>query len=109
MFAFSFLFLCSDLDFVFISFFVQLQVWAVLKPGFLALLDDPFDTELLDIIIFNALPPSNGNGGSENYLASQIKERNPIRYTFRVSCILLNFYLGWLRFENLAALKGCLI
>ncbi|KAM5561105.1 phospholipase D zeta 1-like [Rosa sericea] len=61
------------------------KVWAVLKPGFLALLDDPFDTELLDIIVFNALPPSKGNGGSENYLASQIKERNPLRYTFRVA------------------------
>ncbi|KAL6146533.1 hypothetical protein ACLB2K_057211 [Fragaria x ananassa] len=61
------------------------KVWAVLKPGFLALLDDPFDTELLDIIIFNAPPHSNGNGQCENYLASQIKERNPLRYTFRVA------------------------
>lgn len=106
MFAFCFLFVCSYLDFVFTSYFVQLQVWAVLKPGFLALLDDPFDTELLDIIIFNAPPPSNGNGQCENYLASQIKERNPLRYTFWVSCVLLYCYLGYMQFENLAALKA---
>ena len=91
MFTFSMLLICTDMDFVFISSCVKLQVWAVLKPGFLALLDDPFDTELLDIIIFNAFPPSNGNGGSENHLASQIKERNLLRYAFTVSCVLLYF------------------
>lgn len=106
MFACNFLFVSSDLYFVFIAFFAQLQVWAVLKPGFLALLDDPFDTELLDIIVFNALPPSKGNGGSEMYLANQIKERSPLRYTFRVSCCLLYFYIGYIWIGNLAALKG---
>ncbi|XP_050380280.1 phospholipase D zeta 1-like isoform X2 [Argentina anserina] len=62
-----------------------LKVWAVLKPGFLALLDDPFDTELLDIIIFNAVPSLNGSGGSGKHLASHVKERNPLRYTFTVA------------------------
>ncbi|XP_068342401.1 phospholipase D zeta 1-like isoform X1 [Pyrus communis] len=62
------------------------KVWAVLKPGFLALLEDPFDTKLLDIIVFNVLPASNGDGRSQIYLANQIKERNPLRYTFRVAC-----------------------
>ncbi|KAK9135062.1 hypothetical protein Syun_014392 [Stephania yunnanensis] len=32
------------------------EVWAVLKPGFLALLEDPFDTKLLDIIVFDVFP-----------------------------------------------------
>ncbi|KAJ7973311.1 Phospholipase [Quillaja saponaria] len=62
------------------------KVWAVLKPGFLAILDDPFDTSLLDIIVFHVLPTSNGNGGSESYLSYQIKGRNPLRYAFMVSC-----------------------
>ncbi|GAV58550.1 PLDc domain-containing protein/PLDc_2 domain-containing protein, partial [Cephalotus follicularis] len=62
------------------------KVWAVLKPGFLAFLDDPFDTKLLDIIVFDLLPTSNGIGGSKVYLAEQIKEHNPLRYAFEVSC-----------------------
>lgn len=33
------------------------KVWAVLKPGFLAFLGDPFDTKPLDIIVFDVLPP----------------------------------------------------
>ncbi|KAK9087092.1 hypothetical protein Syun_029486 [Stephania yunnanensis] len=32
-----------------------IMVWAVLKPGFLAFLEDPFDTKLLDIIVFDRL------------------------------------------------------
>ncbi|MBA0770961.1 hypothetical protein Gotri_019499 [Gossypium trilobum] len=35
------------------------KVWGVMKPGFLALLEDPFDTKLLDIIVFDVLPTSN--------------------------------------------------
>lgn len=80
---------------IIVFFFVQLQVWAVLKPGFLALLEDPFDTELLDIIVFNVLPTSNENACSQIYLANQIKERNPLRYTLRVSCSF-NLLLYWL-------------
>ncbi|OMP03351.1 Phospholipase D/Transphosphatidylase [Corchorus capsularis] len=34
------------------------KVWAVLKPGFLALLEHPFETKLLDIIVFDVLPTS---------------------------------------------------
>lgn len=64
-----------------------MQVWAVLKPGFLALLEDPFDTKLLDIIIFDVLPPSDGNGEGRVSLAQEIKERNPLRYAFKVSCL----------------------
>ncbi|XP_068658826.1 phospholipase D zeta 1-like [Aristolochia californica] len=62
------------------------KVWAVLKPGFLALLEDPFDTKLLDIIVFDVLPASDGNGDGRVSLAKEIKERNPLRYGFAVSC-----------------------
>ncbi|CAK9166850.1 unnamed protein product [Ilex paraguariensis] len=67
------------------SLFLSL-VWAVLKPGFLALLEDPFDVKLLDIIVFDLLPASNGDGKSLVSLADEIKERNPLRYAFKVSC-----------------------
>lgn len=62
------------------------KVWGVLKPGFLALLEDPFDTKLLDIIVFDVLPPSDGNGEGRVSLAEEIKDRNPLRYAFKVSC-----------------------
>ncbi|XVE89606.1 hypothetical protein DITRI_Ditri20bG0009200 [Diplodiscus trichospermus] len=62
------------------------KVWAVLKPGFLALLEDPFDTKLLDIIVFDVLPFSNEDVKSQVYLADQIKEHNPLYYAFKVSC-----------------------
>ncbi|KAL8100395.1 phospholipase D zeta 1 isoform X2 [Apium graveolens] len=62
------------------------KVWAVLKPGFLALLKDPFDTKPLDIIVFDVLPPSDGIGGARVPLAVEIKERNPLRHSFKVSC-----------------------
>ncbi|KAK9136795.1 hypothetical protein Sjap_007389 [Stephania japonica] len=62
------------------------KVWAVLKPGFLALLEDPFDTKLLDIIVFDVLPASDGNGDGRVSLAKEIKERNPLRYAFKVTC-----------------------
>lgn len=61
------------------------KVWAVLKPGFLALMDGPFDTKPLDIIVFDVLPASNGNKGSQVYLANHIKERNLLRYAFKVT------------------------
>ncbi|KAI3494535.1 hypothetical protein L1887_40667 [Cichorium endivia] len=62
------------------------KVWAVLKPGFLALLKDPFDSEPLDIIVFDVLPPSDGNGESRVSLAKEINEHNPLRHSFMVSC-----------------------
>lgn len=62
------------------------KVWAVLKPGFLALLKDPFDTKLLDIIVFDVLPASDGNGEGRVLLAKATKERNPLRFGFQVSC-----------------------
>ncbi|MED6112614.1 Phospholipase D zeta 1 [Stylosanthes scabra] len=62
------------------------KVWAVLKPGFLALLADPFDIQPLDIIVFDVLPPSDGNGDGRLSLASEIKERNPLRHSFKVTC-----------------------
>lgn len=61
------------------------KVWAVLKPGFLALLEDPFTAKLLDIIVFDVLPNSNGNGDGQISLAKETKERNPLRYGFSVS------------------------
>ncbi|XP_072974720.1 phospholipase D zeta 1 isoform X1 [Typha angustifolia] len=62
------------------------KVWAVLKPGFLAFLEDPFDSKLLDIIIFDVLPPSYGNEEGHFLLAKETKERNPLRFGFQVSC-----------------------
>ncbi|KAG6504979.1 hypothetical protein ZIOFF_037327 [Zingiber officinale] len=62
------------------------KVWAVLKPGFLALLEDPYDTNLLDIIIFDVLPSSDGNGEGRVLLAKETKERNPLRFGFQISC-----------------------
>lgn len=62
------------------------KVWAVLKPGFLALLEDPFDPKLLDIIVFDVLPPSDGNGEGRVLLAKETKERNPLWFGFSVSC-----------------------
>ncbi|KAJ7955153.1 Phospholipase [Quillaja saponaria] len=62
------------------------KVWAVLKPGFLALLADPFDTQPLDIIVFDVLPASDGNGEGRVSLAKEIKERNPLRHSFKVVC-----------------------
>ena len=64
-----------------------MQVWAVLKPGFLALLEDPFHTQPLDIIVFDVLPASDGNGEGQVSLAKEIKERNPLRHSFKVSII----------------------
>ncbi|KAK3036777.1 hypothetical protein RJ639_029742 [Escallonia herrerae] len=62
------------------------KVWAVLKPGFLAILEDPLDTKLLDIVVFDVPPVSNEYGEGRLYLANEIKERNPLRYAFKVSC-----------------------
>ncbi|CAN6551316.1 unnamed protein product [Malus baccata var. baccata] len=67
------------------------KVWAVLKPGFLALLAHPFDTQPLDIIVFDVLPTSDGNGDGRVSLAKEIKERNPLRHTFKVSVSWLFF------------------
>lgn len=71
-----------------------MQVWAVLKPGFLAFLADPFDTQPLDIIVFDVLPASDGNGDGRVSLAKEIKERNPLRHTFKVSSI--ESFFSWL-------------
>nr|XP_027114761.1 phospholipase D zeta 1-like isoform X1 [Coffea arabica] len=62
------------------------KVWAVLKPGFLALLKDPFDTSPLDIVVFDVLPASSLDGKDGSCLAEEIKKRNPLHYTFKVSC-----------------------
>jgi phospholipase D1/2 len=57
----------------------------VLKPGFLALLEDPFDSKLLDIILFDVLPSSDGNGEGRVVLAKETKERNPLHTGFQVT------------------------
>ncbi|KAF3322746.1 phospholipase D p1-like protein [Carex littledalei] len=62
------------------------NVWAVLKPGFLALLEDPLDSKLLDIILFDVLPSSDGNGEGRVVLAKETKERNPLHSGFQISC-----------------------
>ena len=85
----SFLQLCFVLRYFVVVFelfnglFVQ-QVWVVLKPGFLALLEDPFDPKLLDVIIFDALPHMDINGEGQISLAKEIKERNPLHFGFQV-------------------------
>ncbi|KAL5230423.1 hypothetical protein ABZP36_029199 [Zizania latifolia] len=61
------------------------KVWVVLKPGFLALLKDPFDPKLLDVIIFDALPHTDISGEGQISLAKEIKERNPLHFGFQVS------------------------
>ncbi|XP_062197558.1 phospholipase D zeta 1-like isoform X2 [Phragmites australis] len=61
------------------------KVWAVLKPGFLALLQDPFDPKLLDIVIFDVSPYTDINGEGQITLAKEIKERNPLHFGFEVS------------------------
>lgn len=76
------------------SYYVM-QVWAVLKPGYLALLNNPFDAKLLDIIVFDVLPTSNEKGENPVYLAEEIREKNPLRYAFKVcfhsNCLISNF------------------
>lgn len=62
------------------------KVWAVLKPGFLALLADPYDVKPLDIVIFDVLPSLNGGRDGHIYLAKLAKERNPLRFGFMVAC-----------------------
>lgn len=62
-------------------------MWAVLKPGFLALLADPFDAKPIDIIVFDVLPPSDGNGEGRVSLATEVKEPNPLRHSFTVKSI----------------------
>ncbi|BAH91027.1 Os01g0310100, partial [Oryza sativa Japonica Group] len=61
------------------------KVWAVLKPGFLALLQDPFDPKLLDIVIFDVSPHMDRNGEGQSTLAREIKEHNPLHFAFEVS------------------------
>lgn len=58
-----------------------MQVWAVLKPGFLAFLEDPLDVKLLDIIIFDLLPSSSNE---KVYLAHETKSRKPLQHAFKV-------------------------
>lgn len=65
-----------------------------MKPGFLALLEDPFDTKLLDIIVFDVLPTSDGNGEGHVVLAKETKERNPLRFGFQV-LFLNNINIFW--------------
>lgn len=56
----------------------------MLKPGFLALLEDPFDTKLLDIVIFDRFPSSVGNGLGSFLIAKETKDRNPLHCGFLV-------------------------
>lgn len=65
-----------------------------MKPGFLALLEDPFDAKLLDIIVFDVLPTSDGNGEGHVVLAKETKERNPLRFGFQV-LLLNNINIFW--------------
>ncbi|KAG6396337.1 hypothetical protein SASPL_142485 [Salvia splendens] len=64
----------------------NLPVWAVLKPGFLAFLKDPFDPKPIDIVVFDVLPASDSNGDSQVSLAKEVNDHNPLRHYFRVTC-----------------------
>ncbi|XP_027363976.1 phospholipase D zeta 1-like isoform X2 [Abrus precatorius] len=75
------------------------KVWAVLKPGFLALLDDPLHNKPLDVITFDVLPPSKEDGGTKIYLADPIKERNTFKVTSGNRSI-------WLRTTSNAKVKA---
>ncbi|PAN31060.1 hypothetical protein PAHAL_5G392000 [Panicum hallii] len=75
---------CSSCCFSFCSSNWQ-KVWAVLKPGFLALLQDPFDPKLLDIVIFDVSPCTDRNGEGQTTLANEIKEHTPLHFGFEVS------------------------
>ncbi|KAF3600584.1 hypothetical protein F2Q69_00039159 [Brassica cretica] len=62
------------------------KVWAVLKPGFLALLEDPFSGKLIDIMVFDSLGFHGTKESPEQpRLAEQVKERNPLRFGFKVT------------------------
>ncbi|CAN8260345.1 unnamed protein product [Cochlearia groenlandica] len=64
------------------------KVWAVLKPGFLALLEDPFSRKLLDIMVFDSLGyhyQDTKECTEQPRLAEHVKERNPLRYGFKVT------------------------
>lgn len=58
----------------------------------MALLEDPFDSKLLDIIVFDVLPPSDGNGEGRVSLAKETKEKNPLRFGFTVSHLFICFH-----------------
>lgn len=75
-------------------------MWGVLKPGFLALLEDPFDPKLLDIIVFDVLPVSNGNDGADVSLAVELKDHNPLRHAFKVSSYCPTYLLEFIFLLN---------
>ncbi|KAF3773913.1 Phospholipase D zeta 1 [Nymphaea thermarum] len=76
--------------------------WAVLKPCFLAFLEDPFEDKLLDIVVFDVLPPSDGNGGTRVCLAKDTKEKNPLRCGFTVSILAISATYSENRLEFLS-------
>lgn len=90
---FFFFFNVSTNTLVFLTNPDDKQVWAVLKPGFLALVADPLHTKLLDIIVFDVLPMLEEKEESQACLAYHVKERNPLRYSFKV-CVF--FFLCFL-------------
>ena len=61
----------------------------MLKPGFLALIADPYDVKALDIIAFDVLPFSDGSADGKMFLAKLTKERNPLYFGFMVCSLLL--------------------
>jgi phospholipase D1/2 len=69
----------------------------------LALLEDPFDPKLLDVIIFDALPHMDVTGEGQIALAKEIKERNPLHFGFQV---LLSFKIKFLKSATFVAYKN---
>ena len=59
----------------------------MLKPGFLALVADPYDVKLLDIVVFDVLPFAAGSIDGQICLAKLAKERNPLCFGLVVSSV----------------------
>jgi len=53
-------------------------------------------------MIFDILPYSNGDGGTKIFLADPVKERNPLRYTFKVIkfCLLGSLWILIFKIKN---------
>ncbi|KAK4378885.1 hypothetical protein RND71_000747 [Anisodus tanguticus] len=80
------------------------KVWAVLKPGYLALLNNPFDAKLLDIIVFDVFPTSNGKGENANYSHAKVDD-----WISAINDAVLKPPEGWCnphRFGSFAPLRG---
>lgn len=59
----------------------------------------------MDIIVFDVLPASDGNGEGHVSLAKEVKDNNPLRHYFRVSTVQVLYIIFRLSF--LGAVCDC--